>query len=112
MRRAGIVPKHKFEDLSPAGQQLLEDFETNRLAKRRNTIIVQKPPPFRSHVSCTGAAAEHAAASSSTSVKVKEKRKNTKSDLQQWQRSGLAMRHCCRACHDRLQKLPYLPEPV
>ena len=64
----------RFENMSPADQQLLEDFDTNVLAKRRNHFLVQKLPAFRSQVSCTAAAAEHCAASSSRSVREKKDR--------------------------------------
>jgi hypothetical protein len=60
--------KRTFENMSPADQQLLEDFDTDVLARRRKKILAQKLPPFRSQVSSASAAAEHAAASSSASA--------------------------------------------
>ena len=63
--------QRKFEDMSPADQGLLEDFDTEQLAKRRKKIYVQRPLAFRSHVSEAAAGAEHGAASSSASVNAK-----------------------------------------
>ena len=60
----------KLKDMSPADKRLLEDFDTERLAKRRKMILVQKPPAFRSQLSEAAPAAEHGAASSSASVNV------------------------------------------
>ena len=57
--------------MSPADQGLLEDFDTEQLAKRRKKIYVQRPLAFRSHLSEAAAGAEHGAASSSASVNAK-----------------------------------------
>ena len=60
--------KRKFENMSSSDQQLLEQFDTRVLHKRRKQILMEKLPAFRSQMSCAGAAAEHAAASSSASA--------------------------------------------
>ena len=59
-------------NMSPTDQQLLEDFDTERLDKRGKKIIVQKPSSFRSQWSCVVAAAEHGAARPSASVNAKK----------------------------------------
>ncbi len=58
--------KRKFDDMSPADKQVLEDFETNELAKRRKMIRVQKPAAFRSERPSANVAAEYGAASCTT----------------------------------------------
>ena len=57
--------KRKIEDMSPADQELVADFDRERLHTRRNKLLLQKRPTFRSHVSSVDAAAEHAAESTS-----------------------------------------------
>ena len=57
--------KRKFDDMSVADQELLEDFDTGRLSKRRKMILVERLPSFRSQVSSASAAAHHPATSSS-----------------------------------------------
>ena len=63
--------KRKFDDMSPADQQVLQDFETNELAKRRKKIrtrcwIPKRRFAFRSERPSAPAAAEHSSASSTT----------------------------------------------
>ena len=55
--------------------QLLEDFDVERLHKRRNEILAPNGSAFRSHLSSASAAAEHAAASASVTIEdeIKEK---------------------------------------
>ena len=52
--------KRAFDNMSAADQQLLEDFDTERLHKRRRLIVADRLPSFRSQVSSASAAAEHA----------------------------------------------------
>ena len=49
-----------FDNMSVADQQLLEDFDTGRLHKRRKEIVGDRLPSFRSQVPSASAAAEHA----------------------------------------------------
>ncbi len=63
--------KRKFDDMSPADQQVLQDFETNELAKRRKKIrtrcwIPKRRFVFRSERPSAPAAAEYGSASSTT----------------------------------------------
>ena len=60
--------KHKFASMSPADQQLLEDFDTERLHKRRKKMLVERLPSFCSQMSSASAAAHHAAVSSSATA--------------------------------------------
>ena len=46
--------------MSVADQLPLEDFDTERLHKRRRLIVADRLPSFRSQVSSASAAAEHA----------------------------------------------------
>ena len=43
--------KRKFDNMSPSDHDLVKDFDTQRVHKRRNNLLVQKLPTFRSHVS-------------------------------------------------------------
>ena len=52
--------KRAFDNMSAADQLLLEDFDTERLHKRRRLIVADRLPSFRSQVSSASAAAEHA----------------------------------------------------
>ena len=52
--------KRAFDNMSVADQLLLEDFDTERLHKRRRLIVADRLPSFRSQVSSASAAAEHA----------------------------------------------------
>ena len=62
------IGKRKFDDMSDADQQLLEDFDTEMLHNRRKTIVVERLPSFRSQMSSASAAAHHAAVSSSATA--------------------------------------------
>jgi len=57
--------KRRFDDMCADDQQLLEDFDTGSMQKRRRSILAPRGSAFRSQLSSASAAAEHAAASSS-----------------------------------------------
>ena len=50
--------KRKWEDISPDDSQLLEDFDTGRLYKRRKEMVADRMPSFRSQLSSAIAAAD------------------------------------------------------
>ena len=62
------IGKREFDDMSDADQRLLEDFDRERLDKRRKNILVERLPSFRSQMSSASAAAHHAAVSSSATA--------------------------------------------
>ena len=61
--------KRRFGDMCADDQQLIEDFETGRLQKRRRSTLAPRGSAFRSQQPSASAAAEHAAASSSATIK-------------------------------------------
>ena len=61
--------KRKFDTLRSEDQQLLEDFDTGKLHKRKKANLAPRGSAFRLQLSSASAAAEHAAASSSTDIK-------------------------------------------
>ena len=61
--------KRKFDTFSSEDQQLLEDFDTGKLHKRKKANLVPRGSAFRLQLSSASAAADHAAASSRTDIK-------------------------------------------
>ena len=43
--------KRKWADISPGDKQLLEDYDTGKLQKRRKEILAPRNSPFRSRLS-------------------------------------------------------------
>ena len=69
--------KRKWEDLSRDDKQLLEDFETRRLHKRRDATLAPRGSAFRSELSSASVAAEHAAAS----ARIRPSRRRSRTSL-------------------------------
>ena len=62
------IGNRKFDDMSDADQQFLQDSDTERLHNRRKKVMMERLPSFRSQMSSASAAAHHAAVSSSATA--------------------------------------------